>query len=430
MKMKYLVCVLALLLLLAGCTAEPSPYEVNDQDNYTVTVCYDANGGVFTTNTSVITDSYSLAGMPTDGAGKVQLPLCPPDDASRGKNAFAPVRNGYFLAGWYSQRSGEEGAYTYSGKWDFATDRVEADPNGSYASAEPVLTLYAAWVPLYEIAVYDLDSGELLETVKYDPTNHEQKLPQWDQETGTLNMNGFPERKGYTFNGAYYDAQGQQPITGDTVIHTANLDMATAALTGGAMNLYVDWLEGSWYHIYNAEQFLDNASVAGNYVIHADLDFAGENWPTSLIHNNFTGTIQGNGHTLRNITFAQTNNDKTNGGLFGYLTQTAVLQDLTFENITFTIQKGTRVAGTSYGLLAGTVSDEATITNVQILSSTLQIDSGCYFATDDYTIGLVCGMGETAVDPSGITCQAAGDAPETVVISVVDGTVTVAFETE
>ena len=430
MKIKFLVLVLMMLLLLAGCGAEPSPYEVNDRDAYSVTVCYDANGGTFTTNTSIITDSYNISAMATNAEGKVELPLCPPDDASRGKNAFAPVKNGYFLAGWYTQRSGTEDAWSYSGKWDFATDRFEADPNGSYTAAEPALTLYAAWVPLYEIACYDLATGELLDTVRYDPNEGERQLPKWDETTGAINMNRFPERSGYTFNGAYYDAQGTQSVTTDTIVHTARLDEATATLTGGTMNLYVDWLEGEWYHIYTAEQFLKNASVGGSYILHADLDFADKNWPTSLMHGNYTGTILGNGHTLRNITFAQTNNSKTNGGLFGYLTQTAVLEDVIFENVTFTIQSGTRVAGTGYGLLAGTVAEEAALTGVEIRASSLQIDSGCYFGTDDYAIGLVCGMGQTEIDPSGITCRATGDAPETVVITVNDSAVTVEFVTE
>ena len=48
--------------------------------------------------------------------------------------------------------------------------------------------------------------------------------------------------------------------------------------------------------VYNVEQFLENASVNGNYEIHADLDFAGETWPSSLTYGNFTGSIKGNGH--------------------------------------------------------------------------------------------------------------------------------------
>ena len=45
------------MCLFTACGSEQTPYEINDKENYTVSVKYDANGGVFTTNTSVIVDS-------------------------------------------------------------------------------------------------------------------------------------------------------------------------------------------------------------------------------------------------------------------------------------------------------------------------------------------------------------------------------------
>ena len=101
--------------------------------------------------------------------------------------------------------------------------------------------------------------------------------------------------------------------------------------------VYMDLLEGEWYQIYNAEQFIKNARPKGNYVIHADLDFEGEIWPSSLMYGNFAGAIQGNGHKISNVVIEQTNNSKLCSGLFGQLTETAVISDLTLENVTFTI---------------------------------------------------------------------------------------------
>ena len=84
--------------------------------------------------------------------------------------------------------------------------------------------------------------------------------------------------------------------------------------------------------------------------------------------------------------------------------------------------------GTSFGLFAGTISDGATLEQVTVANSTLKIDSGCYFGDDDYAIGLICGMGSDAkLDPSGISCEAVGDAPETVNITVNGNTVTLVF---
>jgi len=433
------ICTAALLLvtvlLTSGCSQEETPYQINDAENYTVSVKYDANGGVFTTNTSVIVDSYNLSEIAKNSEGMAQIALLSPDDALRGNNAFTAVNNGYFLAGWYTdcvQSAGSETtAYTYSGKWDFETDLLTVDPTKTYTSAEPVLTLYAAWVPLFQIEYYDLATGQLLATEPYNPTQDgEVVLPQWDEETGAIRMNDIPKREGYTFNGIYTDVAGTQAVHGQTLAHPGTLNAENATAENAVLKLYTDWMEGEWYHIYTAEQFVDNASVSGSYVLHADLDFSEEIWPSSLMYGSFSGTIQGNGHTLKNITLEQTNNSKVNAGLFGQLTADANICDLTFENVTFTVKAGTRVTGTSYGLLAGTVSADAVLTNVNILSSTLQIDSGCYFGTDDYVIGLLCGTGAAPVDYSGITCTAVGDAPESVNITVTDNTVTVEFITQ
>lgn len=434
MNLKIKAFLMAFLILLtvtcmAGCGQEDTPYQINDAENYSVSVKYDANGGTFTTNTSVIVDSYNISEMTPGSDGQVDIALLAPDDTRRGNDAFTAINNGYFLAGWYTERTEtSSGDYAYSGKWDFESDTLAVDPAKTYTAAEPVVTLYAAWVPMFQIEICALGTGEVLDTITYDPTTGKEILiPAWDQETGAINMYDFPERSGYTFNGAYYDAQGTQSVDTAAVVHPGTVDYASGVAKDASMKLYVDWMEGEWYHIYNVEQFLDNASVNGSYVIHADLDFTDEIWPSSLMYGNFTGTIQGNGHTFKNIQLEQTNNSKVNAGLFGNLTETAAISDLTLENVTFTVKAGTRVNGTSYGLLAGTIAADAKLTNVSITSGKILIDSGCYFGTDNYAIGLLCGMGTADVDASNITCEATGTAPETVKITVTDGTVTLEF---
>ncbi len=419
------------MCLFTACGSEQTPYEINDEENYTVSVKYDANGGVFTTNTSVIVDSYNISDMKAED-GVVEIPLITPDDKSRGNDAFKATKSGYFLAGWYSQRTedgkDEDGKtlYTYGDKWDFEEDVLEVDVDKTYSSQEPVITLYAAWVPLFEIEFYSLGSGEYINSYEYDPTLVEEiKIPTWNEETGAVEMYNFPENDGYTFNGAYYDEAGTQQIV-STLEHIGEVNEETGTADETVMKIYVDWLEGEWYHIYTVEQFLDNASIKGNYEIHADLDFTDENWPSSLMYGNFAGSIKGNGHKFTNIELKQTNNSKVNAGLFGNLTEEASITDLTFENVTFTIEKGTRVAGASFGLLAGTLSNDAHLLNVNILNGVIQIDSSCYFGVNDYSIGLLCGTGNAAVVPNAqITCVPTGDNPENVKISIEGNDVTV-----
>jgi hypothetical protein len=79
------------------------------------------------------------------------------------------------------------------------------------------------------------------------------------------------------------------------------------------------------------------------------------------------------------------------------------------------------VAGASYGLFAGLVSEGSVVENVSIKGGKVAVDSGCYFATDDYVIGLVCGMGAIPVEYSDISYEVVGDTPEKIEISK-DGT--------
>lgn len=399
------VLVVAALAVLAGCAGQQTPYEKNDAMDYTVSVKYDANGGVFTTNTTVIVDSYNLADLPKGADGKAQIALITPDDAARGNNAFTATRTGYFLAGWYAGcETAEDGTQIYSQPWDFEKGLYTVDPSGTYTSAEPVLTLYAAWIPLYEVEIYDMNQALLGEYTINPMTDGDIKLPHWNEETGAVEMYKFPAVPGYTFNGVYADgAEGKTLLTEETISHPGVFDNATAKAENTVLKLYVDLMEGEWYHIYNADQFVKNASVSGSYILHADLDFTDKIWPTVFMYGSYFGTIQGNGHKIANVKLEQTNNSKTNAGLFGALTESAKLQQVTFENVQFTIKNGTRVAGTSYGLLCGLAAQGATAEQVSILNSVLTVDANAYFGTEDYVIGSVCGMGELTLDQAQIT---------------------------
>ena len=413
--------------LFSGCGEVTTPYDENDSEGYTVSVKYDANGGTFTTNTSVIVDSFNTS--------KSQIALIAPDSEQRNKDAFSATKNGYFLAGWYkerTQKTDDNGNtyFEYSQKWDFDKDLLTIDKNKHYSSKEPELTLYAAWVPLFEIEFYSIDTGDLIDTLKFDPTSeNEFLLPVWDDETGALEMYDFPKREGYTYNRAYLNADATDEVIGEKLVHPGSVNSQDATASDSVLKLYVDWTEGEWYRIYNVDQFKESANLSGNYELFSDLDFSDEIWPTTFVYGNFTGSIKGNGHTIKNVEITQTNNSKVNAGLFGYLTDTSNITDVNFENITFTIKAGTRKVGTNYGLFAGTIADEASVSGVNILNSHLQIDSSSYFAVDDYSIGLICGMGDVSkIDSAQVDCNVVGNDPEKIDITLNDNDVIVDFK--
>ncbi len=398
--------VLVILALVKAFGRDKTPYQINDGDNFSVSVKYDANGGIFTTNTTVIVDSYNISQVPQEN-GKTSIALISPDHAARGKtDSFQAVRNDYFLAGWYQERT-DTG---YAQPWDFQKDRLQVDVGGSYCAQEPVLTLYAAWVPLFCVEFVDIQTQQLLDTVTMNPNeNLTLNIPQWDLKSGEMELHDFPDRSGYTFRAAYYDAEGSQPVEGQTLTHPGQVDLSTGTARNGTLTLYLDYQEGEWYHIYNAGQFADNASPVGNYVLYDDLDFSDENWPTMLMHGEFSGTIQGNGHTIRNVSIRQSNTSKKNAGLFGSLTDTAKLENVTFENITFTIAGGTRAVDARFGLLAGVISGDATLNEVAVKNGLLVVDAKAYFANDSYLIGLLCADGGRELDFSGIRCELQGE---------------------
>ena len=415
-----------------------TPYDEYDAKGYTVAIKFDANGGQFgdNVNTTSIVDTFNPTELAA-GSDMAKIALLDPSDANRGaNNSFTVKRAKYVLAGWYVNRqqtgTDESGnpVYSYSRKWDFATDTVDVKADGYYTSSDPVLTLYAAWVPLFEVQFYDrANPDQLLKSKEFNPNDGiDLTIPTWDEKTGKMNMRQFPSVSGKTFSKVYYDAAGLKPVEGDKAVHPGTLNSATGAAENAVLKLYVDYIEGDWYHIYTAEQLAKNANLNGHYVLHADLDFAKVNWPAAFTTGTFNGSIEGNGHVIKNVTILQKNFQKPSSGLFGTLGTDAALADVTFDNVTLTLQSGTRVTGATFGVLAGTLTGDATIENVTV-KGTLQIDSACKTSLkDDSIIGLVCGAGDASGITAEITCEAVGKAPETVKITVDGNEVSVEFE--
>ena len=417
---------LATLFLVTACSGDPTAYENNDAAGYTVSVKYDANGGVFTGTSSVMVDCFNIADMAKDSSGNVNLKLLDPAKKDRGD--FTITNGNLILAGWYKERtestnSNGEVVYSYSGKFDFETDVVTVDSSKTYTSAEPVLTLYAVWIPKFEIEFVSADTKEPIgKKYEYNPETVKEILaPAWNMETGAMDMSCFPRVDGKTFEAAYYDEACTQPV-GQYVEHPGEIDDATGEAKNTSLKLYVKYTEGEWFHIYTAEQFTKNAKLGGHYIIHNDLDFADTYWPSNLTTGQFKGSIQsadGQNVTFKNIELIQKNINNNQMGLFGTLTDVAKISNVTFENVTLSIEAGTRTGNARFGLLAGTVNAGAQLENVQFTNGKIVISSKCYWGSDDVALGLICGVGFEQctsladIDLSGIVCEGTGDKPIT-----------------
>ena len=427
------VLTVGVIFTLTACKARKNPYNDNAKEGYTVNVRYDANGGSFATNTSVIVDSYN-----PDNFADGKITLFAPDDSNR-KNPYTAQNTGFILAGWYTERepvvdengnhldydgniaaeTGLTPAYTFSGHWDFASDKLDL----STLEGDTV-TLYAAWVPEFTFEFY-YKSGDDLVLLKSEiaTVGKELTLPALDTKSGKVNANDFPTLVGMTYNvnGIYLDSEFTVPVTGKTLTHSGTIDPSTAEAENGVMKIYLDTLMGDWYWIDSAEQLIANANPSGHYVIGADLDFDGKKWPLS---SNFSGSIHGNGYTISNISIEQ-NKIETNSvyGIFKTVKAGAEIKDVNFANAKLSILQGNSKPNISYGLFAGKIEAGVTISNVT-LSGEIVISANAYNGVANgngsvYAVGLVAGVGyeNCSIDYSNIVLTALDDS-DTVVLEL------------
>ena len=239
---------LAVVFVATKCGKDTTPYGEYEDNGYTVSVKYDANGGIFTTNTSTLVDTYNLSKLPDGENGTKLLTLIDPSSEHRGNQSYVAAKVGYNLAGWYAERTevtddnGNVIGYTYSGKWDFASSKDAINASASYDPANPVLTLYAAWVPSFTYEFYSVDENgslTLLSEKKSNPVlGNEFTLPSYDSENGTVEINGAL----YT---VYLDASCTEDkrIKGESVTHTGYYNSGDATVVNPVMKIYCKLVE-------------------------------------------------------------------------------------------------------------------------------------------------------------------------------------------
>ena len=428
-----------MMITLFGSTGSQwkDPYKQFDKQGYSVSVRFDAGDGRFANRDITVVDVFSPDDYAIGEDSMIRIPLLDPQDKDRGAQAYVVDNPGYVLAGWYTDRqprvddqgrpldaygelteiSGREQGYVYSGRWDFKTDTVSVDPATLTSGADAVLTLYAAWVPGVQYNLYDLntldESGNptLIETY----VGSKLTVPTW--KNGAISLGGsFPKLDG-TPNAIYADKEQTTPITEALKI---DINYENGTINTPAVDVYVDLWEGQWFKISSVKQFYKHARADGNYIIEADLDFSvkGAIWPANFYkgQNQFTGQIIGNGHTFSNITVVQPSGAQQ-GGLFGFIGAGASITDLHFSNVTYTAS-GSRIQGSTIGLLAGTISDQATLENVTISGKLLIDPSLLLDGVDVATYGMLAGAGTANISLENIKVELTGDNKNAAILNV------------
>lgn len=354
----------------------------------------------------------------------------------------------------YVSANGKSQGYTYKDPWDFSKDIFGgAGYTYEYQEEKVALTLYAAWVPHFSYRLMGAaEKDEEGKVTKWDPIatytfnpltedtadNRTIPVPSWDESSGEMSYGKLIRGSGYdkTFEKAYSDPEKTHEVT--SLVNEGTWDPATATSTDGMATYYADWLDGTWLRITNEKQLVEHANVGYSYDIFADLDFSQTedgalkySWPTAFSTGIYSGTFHGHGHTIKGVTVHQTGAEDARGGLFGALAETAVIDDITFSDLTYSLEKATNTVGSFFGTFAGEIRTGAKVEKVTVggklvIGKDIQIpqgipmrdenddyirdENGRIMYTDPphiYDIGLVTGNLVTAGITANITLETA-----------------------
>lgn len=259
-------------------------------------------------------------------------------DGLTAEKPLDPTRFGFEFEGWYTDQD-------FTALFDFDTPITED------------ITLYAKWkaVQLEEFTVS-------FETNGANETIEDQKV----LDGALVLLPALPTKDGFIFNGWYTD----QDLT---VLFTANTPV-TADMT-----LYAGWKvdEGGQtpegIAIQTAEEFYNMATgsngfdLSGQYYLAMDIDFTGFVWEGKAV--NFSGELNGNGKTLKNLTFTATSG--VNGGLFHRL-DSAKVHNFTIDNFDFNTANGNKRGAFVAGQVQG--ASATYIEHIKVVNSTITGD--------------------------------------------------------
>lgn len=425
-----LVC--AALMSLTSCSQWGNPYDALDKEGAAVSVKYIADlaepttenpsVGVFAnTNGVTVVNVYDIKKYTPNGNGKVEITLTEPSDKDKGNNSFSVSKDGHILAGWFIaeprvnangepldndgnlvSESGKAQGYVLGERWDFSLDKLTLDAEGEYTSSRPELTLVAKWMPYVSFEFYEKvgDEVKLLGTKEAMTL----KLPEWKE--GKLDYNTtFISVPGKTFKAAYLDEAMTDLITENV---TGVYNYETGELETKTIRIYTEWIDGEWYKVENIKQFKDYAKK-GNIELLADLDFTNEKTVWALASSSFNGILEGNGHTIKGVNstaYVTSGGDISHGGIFGSLGKDAIIRNVTFSDIKYTVVSAAKASNATFGLFAGE-NLGATIENVTLKNSVLEIkksfinDFKSKIVNNNFVVGLVIPYGDT----SGITTE-------------------------
>lgn len=319
-----------------GCAGSTAEYKNN------VRVVYELEGGVYKNSTRAVELYYGFA-----RGGEYAIKSV--EDVTTVKIE----RSGYHIEGWYTSKTETDGAVSYDGKWDFATDKVKVDENGkvSYGGKtgeDNLVRLYARWSAnvTYEYNVGYVDAENKYVKVGTVETEWGRSFGRAKYEIAKLEN----DREGYTSLGRYYkyDAEAAngkgEELTDDFAFEESKENVS--------LDIVVDYIEGNFRVVREAKDITSNASADKDknkmLFLMNDVDFGGKTVDFTIYNG-----VRGNGFTLSDFKVSVTayvgdkDGDPTapdgseavrvEVSLFGDMDGGEV-KDVTFDNVKFEVR--------------------------------------------------------------------------------------------
>ena len=313
-----IVSCLSAALLLGSCSKE----KTLEERGYTVVITYDFNGGIVDETAKRVL--YY----------KKDQPLLKPGDSNEFKAPLFDSR--HTVAGWFRALTDENGEIKKDADGNILTEDTAFEFENARATES--MTLVAKWKENPTITI--MVDGREPDERAYEVGNSIDRYTYMEA------------RSGYTFYDYYTDAECTQKAAWPIVLED-----------GDHITLYTKWLEGDVL-IVRGRSDLSKLSQYRNKTVYLDADIDYKDSKTEFPSlADFSGKFLGNGHTIKNVTKKVTlNKNSKNYGIFGELKSGAVIENVTFENVSLDI-KIAWSAVYPIGLISGKAESGVTISN-------------------------------------------------------------------
>ena len=141
--------------------------------------------------------------------------------------------------------------------------------------------------------------------------------------------------------------------------------------------------DGNTYTVYTADGLMAWAEAAQgnpslNCTLTHDIDLSGTEWePVGDRNNVYTGTFDGNGHTISNLTITKENlSFGDDCGMFGRVGTNATIKDLTLESVRLNVGADGIPIGALAGSNQGTISNCKVSGNISVTNNEMQYVGG------------------------------------------------------